>query len=59
VRVLRLSAAMHRLASGSTTMAGAGHDAGFHDESHFSRTMRAVTGLTPGQYRRLIAPAAA
>jgi AraC family transcriptional regulator len=59
VRALRLSAAMHRLASGSTTMASAGHDAGFHDESHFSRTMRAVTGLTPGQYRRLLAPATA
>lgn len=55
VRALRLSAAMRRLASGSATMASAGHDAGFHDESHFSRTMRAVTGLTPGQYRRLIA----
>lgn len=58
VRALRLSAAMRRLASGSPTLASAGHDAGFHDESHFSRTMRAVTGLTPGQYRRLIAPRA-
>jgi AraC family transcriptional regulator len=55
VRALRLSAAMRCLASGSATMASAGHDAGFHDESHFSRTMRTVTGLTPGQYRRLIA----
>jgi AraC family transcriptional regulator len=55
VRALRLSAAMRRLASASATLASVGHDAGFHDESHFSRTMRAVTGLTPGQYRRLIA----
>ena len=56
VRALRLSTAMTRLADGRATMAEAGHEAGFHDESHLSRTMRAVTGLTPGQYRRLIAP---
>jgi AraC family transcriptional regulator len=57
VRALRLSAAMQRLARGRPTMASAGLAAGFHDESHFSRTMRAVTGLTPGQYRRLMAAA--
>lgn len=55
VRALRLSTAMDRLARGSVTAAMAGHDAGFHDQSHLSRTMRAVTGLTPGQYRRLVA----
>jgi len=56
LRALRLSAAMDLMAQGRPTMARAGHEAGFHDESHLSRTMRAVTGLTPGQYRRLIAP---
>jgi AraC family transcriptional regulator len=58
-RALRLRAAMELLVRGGATMAEAGHGAGFHDESHLSRTMRAVTGLTPGQYRRLIAPGGA
>jgi AraC family transcriptional regulator len=53
VRAVRLSDAMRRLARRDRTAAAAGLDAGFHDQSHFTRWMREVTGLTPGQYRRV------
>ena len=28
------------------------HDAGFADQSHMTRVFKAVTGMTPGEYRR-------
>jgi len=31
-------------------------EAGFADQSHFTRTFKLVTGLTPKRYRETIAP---
>lgn len=51
-RVLRLQAAVRRLASGARVeWAEFAADSGYCDQSHLIREFRAMTGLTPGQYR--------
>jgi AraC-like DNA-binding protein len=51
-RILRLQAVINRLASGARVewaeFAAAG---GYYDQSHLIREFRAMTGLTPAQYR--------
>jgi len=52
VRKLRLEWAEQQLVSTSTPLAELAAEAGFSDQSHFTRLFRARTGLTPARYRR-------
>jgi AraC family transcriptional regulator len=52
LRVLRVKAACADLASGTAPLSVIAQGAGFSDQSHFSRVFRAVTGMSPGDYRR-------
>ena len=54
VRGLRLSWAAGRLASSEDTIAQIASEAGFFDQSHFTRTFRRHFGLTPQVYRRAV-----
>lgn len=56
VRRLRIHAASRRLASTSTPLVEIACDAGFADQSHFTRAFRRVTGMSPGRYRRALQP---
>ncbi|HLQ37724.1 MAG TPA: AraC family transcriptional regulator [Planctomycetota bacterium] len=51
LRELRLTHARRRLES-AAALRDIAHDAGFADQSHFTRTFRRATGMTPAQYRR-------
>ncbi len=53
VRQLRVHYASTRLARSEESIASIAHDAGFSDQSHFSRTFKKITGLTPARYRSL------
>ena len=53
VRERRLDYARERLMSTAPLQAIA-HDAGFADQSHFTRTFRRATGMTPTQYRHML-----
>jgi AraC-like DNA-binding protein len=46
----RIAAAKRELA-GAEPLAEVALACGFYDQSHFSRTFKAWTGVTPGQYR--------
>lgn len=48
----RLNLARRRLAEGALTHAAIAQECGFHDEAHFSRAFRALTGLPPRRYQR-------
>ncbi len=48
----RLEAAKRRILEGRDSLAGIALDAGFSSQSAFTRRFRAVTGLTPGAFRR-------
>jgi AraC family transcriptional regulator len=52
VRGLRLSWAAGRLTDSQDAIAQIAHEAGFFDQSHFTRTFRQHFGLTPQAYRR-------
>lgn len=51
VRELRVAYAQRRLKTGAP-LSEIAQDAGFADQSHFTRTFRRATGQTPVQYRR-------
>ena len=51
VRQLRIEFACRRLSQSVDTMANVAVAAGFFDQSHFTRTFKSVTGLTPSEYR--------
>jgi len=51
VRRLRLAKAQSRLAASSASLGEIAHEAGFSDQSHFSRCFKRETGFTPGEYR--------
>lgn len=51
VRELRVRFAQQELANSTNSLADIAHAAGFYDQSHFCRTFRCWTGLTPSQYR--------
>jgi AraC family transcriptional regulator len=55
VRDLRVAYARRRLAT-AAPLRDIACDAGFADQSHFTRTFRRATGLTPAQYRRTLRP---
>jgi AraC family transcriptional regulator len=52
VRDRRVSFAKERIRSG-TPLAEVAAEAGFADQSHFTRTFRIATGMTPAEFRRL------
>lgn len=53
-RSLRLEWARMQLALEGTTLARLAAEAGFADQSHFTRAFRRHTGVTPGRYRELV-----
>lgn len=54
-RQARIGAAVRRLIHDGADACSAGHDAGFADQSHFTRTLRRQAGLTPARLRALFA----
>ena len=53
-RTLRIEWALARLGAGNRTLAEVAADAGFADQSHFTRAVRAYAGVTPARYRELV-----
>ncbi|MGH7545424.1 MAG: helix-turn-helix domain-containing protein [Gemmatimonadota bacterium] len=53
VRRLRLDWASARLAETRQPLSAVALEAGFYDQSHFTRAFKAYHGLTPGRYREL------
>jgi AraC family transcriptional regulator len=51
IRRLRVEFAARKLSEGESTLAHIALAAGFVDHSHFCRTFKRATGMTPGQYR--------
>ena len=52
IRKLRLDLAAVALATTDLPLSRIAADAGFYDQSHFTRLFRDETGVTPGEYRR-------
>jgi AraC family transcriptional regulator len=52
LRRLRIEWAMRQLVMPNTTIVEIAQQAGFTDQSHFSRVFKQQTGFTPGQFRR-------
>jgi len=55
VRLRRVEHAIACLTSGET-LSETAIECGFADQAHFTRSFRQVTGLTPGEMRRLVRP---
>ena len=53
-RALRLEWAASRLGAEELSLAQVAVDAGFADQSHFTRAFRVWAGTTPGRYRELV-----
>jgi AraC family transcriptional regulator len=54
VRRLRVDYAAGRLSELDQSLAAIAMAAGFADQSHFCRTFRGITGMTPSAYRKLL-----
>jgi AraC family transcriptional regulator len=54
VRRERLDWAVAQLTTTDTPVATVAAEAGFADQSHFTRAFKRHTGLTPGRYRRVV-----
>jgi AraC family transcriptional regulator len=54
VRTRRLDLAERLIAGSTSSLAAIAATAGFSDQSHLNRVMRAERGRTPGQYRRSV-----
>jgi AraC family transcriptional regulator len=52
VRQLRIELACHKLSGSDEPLALIALAAGFFDQSHFSRTFKLLTGMSPAQYRK-------
>lgn len=55
-RRLRVQFACRRLADIDATLTGVGAEAGFADQSHFTRVFKRLTGVTPGEFKRMQNP---
>lgn len=53
VRRLRVEYASHLLSASEMPLAQIALDAGFADQSHFSRTFKNLTGMTPTEFQKL------
>lgn len=54
VRALRVEAARERIASTDLPLSRVACEAGFYDQSHFSRTFKRLVGASPSEYRKLL-----
>src|SRR6185295_7808264 len=54
VRRLRIAFACRELASSDTPLSNISAAAGFFDQSHFARTFKSFSGMTPGKYRAFV-----
>ena len=52
VRQLRIDFACHQLSSSDTPLSEVALAAGFFDQSHFARTFKLITGMSPAAYRK-------
>jgi AraC family transcriptional regulator len=52
LRRLRIEWAAHQLTNAELSLSDIAQDAGFYDQSHFTRAFKQATGLTPAQFRR-------
>jgi AraC family transcriptional regulator len=55
LRQCRIRHAAELLRSGSASLAEVALDSGFADQAQLTKTFKRITGMTPGQYRKLIA----
>jgi AraC family transcriptional regulator len=53
---LRIEDACRRLATSDAPLVAIALDAGFADQSHFAKTFKRQTGMTPAEYRRSVRP---
>lgn len=53
VRRLRIEYACHLLSTSNASSSQIAHIAGFADQSHFTRTFKSLTGLTPTRFQKL------
>ena len=51
IRKLRIESACQKLLTSDTSMVEIAFSAGFSEQSHFCRTFKRLTGLTPSEYR--------
>lgn len=56
IRHLRIQFACREMANSDATIAEIASASGFYDQSHFSRTFKRLTGITPTEYRKKIHP---
>ena len=56
IRHLRIEFACRQMANSDATVAEIASASGFFDQSHFSRTFKRLTGITPTKYRKNIRP---
>jgi AraC family transcriptional regulator len=54
VRRIRIGAACHELEATDAAIVQIAVDLGFADQSHFTKTFKRITGMTPGGYRQLV-----
>jgi AraC family transcriptional regulator len=57
VHRLRIKAACQRMLAPTNSLAEIAAEAGFADQSHFTRIFRRVTGMSPGAFRALVTAA--
>lgn len=53
LRRIRVNYASDRLRDAGPSLATIAHEAGFADQSHLTRVFKRMTGMTPGEYRRM------
>ena len=56
IRRLRIESACEEIARSDTPLTQIALDAGFSDQSHFSKTFKHLMGMTPSQYRSILRP---
>ena len=59
LQALRIEEAKRQLEKGDTSVDEISYDVGYEDASFFRRLFKRLTGMTPGQYRRMFKPVVA